>query len=219
VKQAFVALVLLLAARTAAAQGFTNVTAESGLEAIRASRVGSYWMSGLLFVDLDGDGDLDFFFGAHHQEGGVASLNDGTGHFTATSTWMPLSEIHVAYDLNEDGRVDVVLTEGDGPGRWWFNTGKPGLLGFGRSSFYDPQARLQMMLDIDRDGKVDWLAAGTGSGVTPGVRVYRGDGNGRVATTADTTRTRSAHAATSPIPRPSPWRRGSSAATAWCSPT
>jgi RNA polymerase sigma-70 factor (ECF subfamily) len=159
-----------------AAQAFINVTASSGLEAIRASKGPGYWMSGLLLLDLDGDGDLDFFFGAHHGEGGIASLNDGHGHFTAVAGWSP-SEIHVPYDLDEDGTLDLVLTEGDGGGRWWMG-GRA--LAFTRSALTDPQARLQLLLDIDRDGKADWIAVGSGSGsaVKDDLRVYRGDGKG-----------------------------------------
>jgi RNA polymerase sigma-70 factor (ECF subfamily) len=37
----------------AAGQAFVNVTGPSGLEAIRASKAPGYWMSGLLFLDLD----------------------------------------------------------------------------------------------------------------------------------------------------------------------
>ena len=55
----WLSLLLLAAASPAAAQGFTDISRESGLEAIRATKTGGYWMSGLLFVDLDGDGDLD----------------------------------------------------------------------------------------------------------------------------------------------------------------
>jgi RNA polymerase sigma-70 factor (ECF subfamily) len=174
------ALLLVAAwARTAGAQTFVNVTAESGLEAIRATKAPGYWMSGLLFVDLDGDGDLDFFFGAHHGEGGIVSLNDGRGHFTAVTSLSP-SEIHIPYDLNEDGKLDVVLTENDGGGRWWMGGSGPGGLTLTKSMLTDPQARLQVLLDIDRDGKADWIAvgSGSGSGVKEDIRVHLGDGKG-----------------------------------------
>ena len=170
---------LLLLPRPAHGQGFTDVTVASGLEAVRAARAGDYWMSGLLFADLDGDDDLDFFFGAHHGEGGVAALNDGHGHYTAAANWSP-SEIHLAYDLDEDGRLDVSLTEGDGGGRWWRNGSTPGALVFGKTALFDLQARAQYLLDIDRDGHADWITVGAGSGTTagPGTRFYRGDGKG-----------------------------------------
>jgi hypothetical protein len=179
---AAVAVLSMAAATPAGAQTFVNVTADSGLEAIRASKASGYWMSGLLFADLDADGRLDFFFGAHHGEGGIASLGDGRGHFQAVpaSTWSP-SEIHLVYDLDEDGRPDVSLTEGDGGGRWWLGApAKPGTLAFTRSGLADPQSRLQLLLDVDRDGKVDWIAvgSGSGSGVKENIRVHLGDGKG-----------------------------------------
>src|SRR5689334_10566084 len=94
-----------------AAQTFTNITADSGIDAVRAMRPATWWMSGIQLVDLDGDGDLDYFMGAHGG-GGIAALNDGRGHFTALATapWAN-TEIHIAYDLDEDGKLDLSITE------------------------------------------------------------------------------------------------------------
>ena len=88
-------------------------------------KAADWWMSGIQLVDLDGDGDLDYFMGAHGQ-GGIAALNDGKGHFTAlpTAPWAN-SEFHIMYDLNEDGKVDLSITEGDGGGRWFMNQTRP----------------------------------------------------------------------------------------------
>jgi hypothetical protein len=165
-------------ASPAYAQTFTNVTESSGLAAIRAMKPDGFWVSGLQLVDLDNDGDLDFFFGSHHDPYGVASLNDGHGHFTVAPA-LTMSEIHLAVDLDEDGKLDVSLGEGDGGGRWWFG----GAAGFKKSMLADPQSRLQMLVDLDRDGKLDWVAVGAGSGSTagPGTRWYRGDGKGGLA--------------------------------------
>src|SRR5262245_4856989 len=71
-----------VSALPASGQTFTDVTKESGLEALRATRATDFWLSGLQFVDLDGDGRLDFYFGAHRPPGGAAALNDGKGKFT-----------------------------------------------------------------------------------------------------------------------------------------
>src|SRR5262245_33394683 len=111
-------LILLLAPAIARGQGFTNVTTESGLQAVRNLSPADAWVSGIYFIDLDGDGDLDFAFGSHGGGAGRAAVNDGHGRFTAASLHAPTGtlgdEIHLAYDLNEDGRLDLTLTEGDG---------------------------------------------------------------------------------------------------------
>src|SRR5438552_2302506 len=63
--------------------GFTDVTKESGVDAVidaHYQREPKWWLSGTNLVDLDGDGHLDLFLGAHGQAGAVA-LNDGKGHF------------------------------------------------------------------------------------------------------------------------------------------
>jgi hypothetical protein len=175
IRRGVVAAVILAASARAQAQTFTNVTESSGLAAIRATKPDGFWVSGLQFVDLDGDGDLDFFFGSHHDPYGVASLNDGHGHFTMAPA-LTMSEIHLPVDLDEDGKIDLTLGEGDGAGRWWFGRAS----GFGKSMLADPQSRLQILADLDRDGKLDWIAVGAGSGSTagPGTRLYRGDGKG-----------------------------------------
>jgi hypothetical protein len=179
VRRALAVALALAVPAAAGAQSFTDVTAGSGLAAIRSSKPAGYWVSGLQLVDLDNDGDLDFFFGTHNGGSGQACLNDGHGHFTADASWSP-SEIHLPYDLDEDGRIDLSLTENDGGGRWWFGSGAPGMLAFRKSLLADAQSRGQMLADLDGDGKVDWVAVGSGSGslAGPGTRVYRGDGKG-----------------------------------------
>jgi len=131
-----VPLCLISLSAPAAAQTFTNVTTESGIGAVRAMKAADWWMSGIQLVDLDGDGDLDYFMGAHGQ-GGIAALNDGHGHYTAlpTAPWAT-SEFHIMYDLN-GGREDrPVDHEGDGGGRWFMNQTMAG----GMPSFVDHES-------------------------------------------------------------------------------
>src|SRR5262245_51003403 len=121
-KRAPFALILVCAASSAnaAAQTFTNVSAESGIQALRDSKPLDFWLSGLTFVDLDDDGDLDLFLADHHGAG-LAALNDGRGRFSAAAGSYPKSEIHMCLDVDEDGKVDMDLTYADGGAKWWMN--------------------------------------------------------------------------------------------------
>ena len=175
-----VPLCLISLSAPAAAQTFTNVTTQSGIAAVRAMKAADWWMSGIQLVDLDGDGDLDYFMGAHGQ-GGIAALNDGHGHFTAlpTAPWAN-SEFHIMYDLNEDGKIDLSITEGDGGGRWFMNqTMTGGMPSFVTTKFTDEQSRTQNMIDLNGDGKVDWFVADDAPRGPPyKIRLYEGDGKG-----------------------------------------
>jgi uncharacterized protein (TIGR03382 family) len=165
-------LVLSLAG-AARAQGFVDASQDSGVDALRAQRPESWWLSGMHFVDLDGDGDLDFFMSSHGSFDSIAALNDGTGHFTLAQGSYPTSEIHVPYDIDEDGKLDLSMTYGDGGGLWWRNASSPGALSFISTDVSRTLSRQQAMIDINRDGKVDWLHCSN-----DGVQLNFGDGHG-----------------------------------------
>src|SRR6266700_8205558 len=89
---------------------FVDITAASGVDAVVDAGYAAsekWWLSGIDLVDLDGDRKLDLFLSAHTGGPALAALNDGKGHFTLVrSVSLPPTEIHLAYDINEDGRLD-----------------------------------------------------------------------------------------------------------------
>jgi len=140
--------------------GFTVITRESGLEQIVQDNYAAHpkwWLSGLHLVDLDGDGHLDLFLSAHGTTGALATLGDGQGHFRVAPGKYPTTEIHLAYDFDEDGKVDLTMTYQDGGGQWWRNRSRPAELDFEPTGMIRGAARRQAMIDIDRDGRADWL--------------------------------------------------------------
>jgi len=160
-----------------AAEGarFVDVTKSSGVgDAIARhyERHPKWWLSGLNLVDLDGDGHLDLFLAAHGAGRSLALLNDGQGHFKEAAGSYPPSEIHLAADIDGDGKLDLQMTWQDGGGKWWINDSTPGRLSFHESNITAGQARANAMIDLNRDGNVDWLHE------RPGVTFEFGDGKG-----------------------------------------
>jgi hypothetical protein len=163
--------------RPVLAQGFSDITEQSGLKALRDVRPDDWWASGLHFVDLDGDDRLDVFVSGHDSYGALAALGDGAGVFKQAAGNYPSSEIHIPYDVDEDGRIDLSMTYEDGGGRWWTNASTQGALSFVGTKIQRTgnTSRIQVMLDVNQDGKVDWVRA---SETENGVIVDYGDGHG-----------------------------------------
>ena len=176
-----IVLTLLSAAGSArAAPTFTVVTAASGVQALRDSKPMNWWLSGVTFVDLDHDGDLDLYLADHQGTNGLAALNDGKGNFTPAGGTYPTTEIHMCLDVDEDGKVDMDMTYSDGGAKWWLNqtaVGSPMLQLFdaGDVDTRDGnQSRSEALVDLNRDGKLDWVRGAQGQNF----KVDFGDGKG-----------------------------------------
>jgi len=172
---------MLPGALAAEKSGFCDVTEVSGVAALVNDHYAAHpkwWLSGLHLVDLDSDGKLDLFLSSHGRGAALAVLGDGASRFVKAPGNYPSSEIHLAYDADEDGRLDLTMTYQDGGGQWWYNRSRPGKLDFLATGITrgTNTARRQAMIDIDRDGNVDWLR-GMGRGIVFDI----GDGKGGFA--------------------------------------
>jgi hypothetical protein len=167
----------ILGASPPQGKGFTDVTQESGLTAGMARHLRDFpkvWLSGLTLVDLGGRGVLDLHVGSHSGPSAPAALfrNDGKGHFTYVDPEMsvprgprasealpyPGGEIRLPWDINEDGRLDLLCSWHDGGGALYLNELKGDGSCFRRSDLLDPFSRAVAIGDLDGDGRVDYLA-------------------------------------------------------------
>jgi hypothetical protein len=160
--------------------GFSDVTKESGLDAVIDAHYRhepKWWLSGTNLVDVDNDGHLDLFLGAHGQAGAFA-LNDGKGHFRyiePSAGGHAPTEIHLACDIRGNGAVDLQMTHGDGGGQWNRNDSARGAPRFEPTAFTSDQGRENAMIDVDRDGNLDWVHEDAGKAA---VVFELGDGKG-----------------------------------------
>ena len=149
-------------AETKTGAGFTDISKESGFDAVIDAHYANqpkWWLTGTNLVDLDNDGHLDLFIGAHGQTAAVA-LNDGHGHFRYVEPSrgkLPPTEIHIACDTTGAGIVNLQMTHEDGGGRWYQNKSAPADVQFEPTKFISDQGRENAMIDIDRDGNLDWV--------------------------------------------------------------
>jgi hypothetical protein len=167
------ALCSLLAAARPPEKAFRDGTREAGIEAGVGRHRRDFpkvWLSGMTLVDLDGDGALDLHIGAHSGPKAPAMTfrNDGKGRFTYLDPEMSLprgpraseplpypgGEIRLPWDINEDGKVDLLCSWHDGGGALYLNDGGK----FKRSEILDPFSRAVAIGDLNGDGRVDYLA-------------------------------------------------------------
>lgn len=167
----------LLAGSKTPDRAFTDITKESGLEEGVARHLRDFpkvWLSGLTLVDLDGDGALDLHVGSHSGPASPAMMfrNDGKGRFTYIDPAMsiprgprasdplpyPGGEIRLPWDINEDGKLDLLCSWHDGGGALYLNESSPAAWKFRRSDLLDPFSRAVAIGDLNGDGLVDYIA-------------------------------------------------------------
>ena len=112
------------------------------------------------FCDIDSDGDNDLIYSGNVEgeikPGGIL-INDGSGKFTDSGQRLP--NVVFGYigigDLNNDTKMDLVITNREGPASIWLNNG--------RGQFIDSSIRLGdgknwnncILADFDNDGDID----------------------------------------------------------------
>jgi hypothetical protein len=171
------ALFSLLAASRPPEKAFSDLTKESGIEEGVARHWRDFpkvWLSGLTLVDLDGDGALDLHIGSHAgpKNPAMTFRNNGKGRFTYVDPAMsiprgprsgeplpfPGGEIRLPWDINEDGKIDLLCSWHDGGGALYLNESKADAWSFRRSDLMDPFSRAVAIGDLDGDGRVDYIA-------------------------------------------------------------
>jgi hypothetical protein len=174
---ACLALLGLLAGWRPPEKGFTDITQESGIGEGVARHLKEFpkvWLSGLTLVDLEGQGALSLHIGSHSGPASPAAMlrNDGKGHFTYLDPKMsiprgprandplpyPGGEIRLAWDINEDGKMDLLCSWHDGGGALYLNEGTREDWSFKRSDLLDPFSRAVAIGDLNGDGQVDYIA-------------------------------------------------------------
>ena len=156
-----VALVFALVQGLAYGQGFVDVTAQTGLSA-----TGSYgWVNldrGAASLDLDGDGDQDFIIAPLPGQGFRAWRNEGALVFTEITATAGLgtatkARACVAADVDDDGDVDLYVTQTWAPNLLFLNDGTGAFTEAGAvAGVDDPDNGFCAAFgDFDRDGRID----------------------------------------------------------------
>jgi len=128
--------------------------------------------------DFNGDGAMDII----SDDNGVLfiSLGNGNGTFKTFTSYTGISSgwQAVAGDVNNDGRLDAVMSNGDvflGNGNGTFRLGQ---------ALFNPAYRSPHLVDLNSDGNLDLIGADAFS--SAGVLLGNGDGTFRIQTDYET---------------------------------
>jgi hypothetical protein len=144
---------------------------------------------GVVFVDIDHDGDQDVIIGGEEYEDTKHTsmyINDGTGKFKFKNS--PLEKLGdqtiVVGDIDSDGYIDVIQSGYSSDSsktitNVFKNDGTGVLIKFEGSNLPGVEYGPLMLEDIDYDGDLDVFLFGSGTGVFGGVKdLYLNDGTG-----------------------------------------
>ncbi|WP_242085236.1 T9SS type A sorting domain-containing protein [Aestuariivivens sediminis] len=139
-------------------------------------------------VDIDGDGDLDFFnTGDQGGSGfqGIAELftNDGSGNFTlvAGTPFKGVESVGSEFaDIEGDGDMDLILTGSISGGRvaeLWLNDGTGAFTLDASQPFKDVSVGDVIIEDLDNDGDLDVILSGYNTAAAARItEVYKNNG-------------------------------------------
>ncbi len=132
---------------------------------------------GVLFMDVDRDGDLDVVLGLPRPLPQVL-INDGKGVLKPKPQFIPESKWRGPFfpiDLDGDGDLDLLSSYG----KPWIQDGKGGFSFLSDKSVWglNPRGEIQAVADLDGDGDEDLVAVTSITNPTLDVFVIRNDGN------------------------------------------
>ncbi len=143
--------------------------------------------------DVDSDGDLDVIVGGFRLQPNLF-LNDGKGVFSDGTSQLPPMFVDVRGnfglgDVDGDKDLDIYFPNINGQNRLYLNDGKGKFTDV--TSAQLPQVSTQeyasVLGDVDNDGDLDAMTAGTTGAVATQNKIYLNDGKG---TFSDDTKTR-----------------------------
>lgn len=172
---------------------FTDATNESCLDAVlrrHSDRFPKWGPSGATLLDIDGDGQLDLHLAGQSEELAALGRNAG-GQFVyvdpkpeiprgprhSADLPFPGGQVRHAFDFNEDGKLDLVISWHNDGATLYHNATRGGPLRFRKVEFVQPvftEIRASALADINRDGVIDFIASGNGTDIA--IHLGRGDG-------------------------------------------
>jgi RNA polymerase sigma factor (sigma-70 family) len=177
---------------------FVDATEESGLgDLLRRhyARFSDWHPSGATLLDLHGDGRLDLHLAGQSED--LAALGRNKGGWFAyveprpeilrgprhdADIPYPGGQIRLAFDFNEDRKLDLAVSWHNSGGMLYHNVATGGPLLFRKKKFVEPEfldIRAMALADVNRDGIVDLIT----SSAETDIAIHLGLGNGTFSPT------------------------------------